>query len=412
MSSTDSTKQDGKSTTSIVIDQGGGSFTAYININGKSTTVKSKQMFLELMQNPATHQKYYDFLMSKGLDKYITSNGTFNDFSSADPSEYPNICRMLTDAYEIVANEANPGTNGFDQKIVRQTGKIRAKLHNPENKKLEALWNTAMNKSFTSVGWNYQLLTNEKEAELEAHAIFKLNELPINPDKFVGISVGTSSTQVCTSSDDDVNSACNSILGSKPTTDEQIKIAAGEVAKTPEQFETQFYELFSQLIDEHTTAYVHGSFGYAVNTLFKLASAHTKKIELSLVFKHVHDYAMSGKSVKLNTYGMFVNMIYEFEKNNFHVNMLKGFFDAMTKTKITDVYISAKKYNSTEPENQLKLVTSWVKSGLLIGFDNTPTQPDNRVVQLVKELAELNGIAVSDTQAMITLVEGILSDMN
>merc|ERR1719174_302697 len=126
------------------------------------------------------------------------------------------------------------GRRGKINKIlIRQTGKIRAKLMDPKNSKIKEVWDSAMNRSVQQVlgpmcsKTDYELMTNKVEADLEAKAFFSLNrwdEIDAhNKDsysdltKVIGIGVGSSSTQVYSRTAADVMSTANTNLGGKPS---------------------------------------------------------------------------------------------------------------------------------------------------------------------------------------------------
>merc|ERR1712224_928864 len=115
----------------FIVDQGGGSFRAYI-FSGLNQVIRIKStQAWEILMDKSTLAAYEENLGSELINK---TDGTFNDYSTASSEHYKYVCDCLATSYENAFVELCKQTNIAPEsistkRIVRQTGKIRTVLH-------------------------------------------------------------------------------------------------------------------------------------------------------------------------------------------------------------------------------------------------------------------------------------------
>lgn len=242
----------------FIVDQGGGSFRAYIFSGLKQVIrVKSVNAWERLMDK----SKLATYTENIGSNLINEDDGTFNDYSTAKPEHYKYICDCLATAYENAFIELCELTkiapaSVSSKRIVRQTGKIRTVLHTQKDQGDAAnfhKWNT----EFTSrLGkqYDYKLLSNQDEAMLESSAFFELNDHV--DDSFIGVGMGSSSTQVYGNGSKGHYCNFNSFCGCKPSKDQKTK----EVDLWTKDFSALFNPMFRS--DKQTTVVLLNAIGY------------------------------------------------------------------------------------------------------------------------------------------------------
>lgn len=228
-----------------IVDQGGGGFTIMVfdNSGKKISTLKGKKhsdladaaLVEEIRKLTAKGD-------TPGLSIVNASKGTLGDYSSVETSVYPAITKFLGRFYlKALEEKISASIGGMPTKVViRQTGKIRAKLmsadqaeakqagphascaaaahhqlahmldgspcsaappsairlppHNPPQ-----VWDKCFADAVPA-GWDYAILANAEEASLEGQTFFSKKDafpkaLESKAEDVVGCSVGSSSTQ-------------------------------------------------------------------------------------------------------------------------------------------------------------------------------------------------------------------------
>lgn len=250
----------------FVIDQGGGSFSAYL-FSGTTTIKRLKSSkYKDKDGKYLTEDGVLNTLKSKcGFDLVNGSDGTFNDYSGEDVLFYPHICEALVAAYKKTFAEAcqllKIPPQSVTRKFIRQTGKIRAKLHEPKNNVMLKKWNFAFNNALKAAGcedWDYQLLSNDNEAYLEAGAFFEMNES--TDHSYVGVGIGSSSTQAYGHRNNKHYQMFDSVCGAKQTS-EQLKKPGGKAIEAwTEQFDKLLRPLFAT--DDQNTLVLMNAIGF------------------------------------------------------------------------------------------------------------------------------------------------------
>lgn len=249
----------------FVIDQGGGSFSAYL-FSGTTTIQRLKSSkYKDKDGKYLTEDGVLDKLKNKcQFDLVNGSDGTFNDYSGEDVEFYPHICEALVTAYKKTFAEAcmllKIPPQSVTRKFVRQTGKIRAKLHEPRHHVMLKKWNFAFKGALKAAGcedWDYQLLSNDNEAYLEAGAFFEMNKQ--TDHSYVGVGIGSSSTQAYGHRNNKHYHMYDSICGAKPTA---VQIEGG--GKAIEIWEKQFNLLLKPLFatDDQDTLVLMNAIGF------------------------------------------------------------------------------------------------------------------------------------------------------
>ena len=248
-----------------LIDAGGGSFTIYYLFNGKlvGKPLKSKDHADEMRKT----EEHADVLKATGINM-LESKGTIADYSDQPPKHYQVIARWFVKYWFLAGCSANAGA------VIRQTGKIRAKLHADGNYQLLTAWNKAMRDALNSAGLkevDYALLSSTDEARLEADCFFGQNSVYFEGNDItapVGLGIGSSSTQgYGQTPGGSVVSVANPGLGSKPKVDEKEKTTA--------DFKTSFLELIKKL-----NLNLQGATLFALNSVGYLAEGIAKDLVL------------------------------------------------------------------------------------------------------------------------------------
>ena len=240
-----------------IVDQGGGSFTVYIFRKGKMVKKLKSKDIAKIMRQAKVHQ---DVFNATGIHMLAEDN-TIADFSHVDSTHYPLIAQWFVTYWLRAGCFIKPDP------IIRQTGKIRAKLHEKGNEQLLEKWNEAMEAALTGFpNADYALLSNEEEARLEGEcffghtgnlAFFETNLQVTNLlTNIVGAGIGSSSTQFYAMTENGkLVVAFDPTLGSKPTGEEKAAIVAGN-PKTAQAFEDAFKALFKWLLEQGVTLHL------------------------------------------------------------------------------------------------------------------------------------------------------------
>jgi len=161
---------------SLIVDQGGGSFSAYlfaeVEGDGQRTVQmeKYKSVKLNELTDAALNASTKEAL---GIDMHAP-DGTLNDYSFADPKHYEVITQWFAAFYKNLEAKVRESYGELANRTVRQTGKIRAVLMRPENSANRKVWYDSFNAAL-GPEWNYKLLTNEDEARIEGEAFYYFN---------------------------------------------------------------------------------------------------------------------------------------------------------------------------------------------------------------------------------------------
>lgn len=224
-----------------MVDQGGGSFTAYLFAPGAKELGKIKSS-----KDPSLIDKTLlaKFKTATSIDLYNNEDGTFNDFAEIDPKHYPLLAEILSAAYEAALRslQAKLGdSRHIKSKICRQTGKIRARLMQQENKAHKQEYERTLQQAL-GAEWDYRLLANKDEAEQECGAFFTLNNGKTNAS-VIGLGIGSSSTQgYALDATKKFISAFDTACGAKPTAEQKKN------GKQPQEFTEQFKTILGKLI--------------------------------------------------------------------------------------------------------------------------------------------------------------------
>ena len=241
------------------------------------------------------------------------AGGTFEDYSGCDPARYGEVAGFLALCYKthlvpMVEAHCPSGTVAAAdvQKIVRQTGKIRAKLLQDSAAAHEqrSQWYAAM-RSALGEDWDYALIPTAAEARLEGTSFFRLNDLstiaPHAPNgaagthsSVAGIGVGSSSTQLyALDGHGKLQVSFDPFLGCKPTAAEKEDADDGR-AKSADAFRERFSAVFGTRFQSGADPapgtssparllYCHGAFGYVVNELFGPDLEYEKRDVVSML---------------------------------------------------------------------------------------------------------------------------------
>ena len=229
----------------FMIDQGGGSFTAYLyEYDNETDQLSEKGQFKSKNIKVKTYKSWFDDEGTKNtITNLIDDKGTYNDYSSWSPDLQDKVIKILGRAYKHAYEQTlNPETESARVLcVVAQTGKIREKLMQASQEKKRDDWTTkmgnALKTNFEAIGpQKYELLTNEREAQLEATAFANAKSSigrAIAKD-YVALGTGSSSTQaygVLYGDDgkETVVSSFNTSLGVKPS--EPIQETSAEEMK-------------------------------------------------------------------------------------------------------------------------------------------------------------------------------------
>lgn len=229
----------------FMIDQGGGSFTAYLyEYDNETDQLSEKGQFKSKTIEVDTYNSFGD---EETISKLINAkDGTFKDYSSWSQDLQDKVTEILGRAYQHAydkLNQTGSAQTGSARVLclVAQTGKIREKLMQAGQEEKRAHWTTkmenALKTNFKAIGpQKYELLTNEREAQLEATAFANAKSSigrAIAKD-YVALGTGSSSTQaygVLYGDDgkETVVSSFNTSLGVKPS--EPIQETSAEEMK-------------------------------------------------------------------------------------------------------------------------------------------------------------------------------------
>lgn len=219
------------------------------------------------------------------------ADGTYNDYSDHETGKFPQIVAYLTQEYKTAADKmkGNCPSGKITKVIVRQTGKIRAKLLGEDKDEdrtadkpawLKAM-NTALKARFgDSINLDYALLPNAEEAKKEGANFFSdgvWNEFSnsvkgLDKKKVIIFGVGSSSTQAYRLDNGVVKSGENAVLGAKP----KKGVTTADVL--PSAWDTLFKKV---KFNDGTpfTAVAFNAIGYPVKAVFKKNADVAKKIQ-------------------------------------------------------------------------------------------------------------------------------------
>jgi len=248
------------------VDVGGGSFTIYKSLNGNvvGKPLKSKDHADEMRET----EQHKEVLEATGINM-LEVKGTIADYSDVKPEHFSLITQWLV-KYLLLA-----GCSTEASIVIRQTGKVRAKLHADGNGQLLTAWNKEMRDALNAAGLekaDYGLLFSADEAMLEANCFFNQNadyleKYPVDGLP-IGLGIGSSSTQgYGQTPGGSVVSVANPGLGSKPKVDEKEKTTA--------DFKTSFLELIKKL-----NLNLQGATLFALNSVGYLAEGIAKDLVL------------------------------------------------------------------------------------------------------------------------------------
>jgi hypothetical protein len=190
---------------SLIVDQGGGSFTAYLfakspEPDGKSCQLeKYKSVQLNDLADPELSSAIAEVL---GGTNVHAADGTINDYSHVDPKHFALITRWFAAFYKNLEAKISQSYGELSHRSARQTGKIRARLMSPGAGAEHQVWCDAFHAAL-GPDWDYKLLTNADEARIEGEAFYHFNEKYLGDlvpgqfaaNQYVGIGIGSSSTQ-------------------------------------------------------------------------------------------------------------------------------------------------------------------------------------------------------------------------
>lgn len=340
----------------VIIDQGGGSFTGHFFPSGKK--VKSKKLADTMRQT-----EVQDIVLETTGCHILAEDNTIADFSHVAAEHYPLIAQWFV-TYWLLA-----GCLTKAHMIIRQTGKIRAKLHTPGNEELLKEWNEAMEATLTTIGFpnaDYALLSNKEEARLEGECFFRHK---CNLDFFeehqltevVGAGIGSSSTQFYVLN----GTAFDSKLGSKPTKHEQEEIAAGKV-KSAEDFEDGFKALFERLHDQGAT--LHGASFIATNAIGYCAAALGKVLGENNAFSVM---VKTGLPVSTDCYLREVKRCISVNGPSWDANIILGMLNACKEVGISHVVMEQKRDHG----DGLPIEISWTTALAHAHFEKQNSAP-------------------------------------
>ena len=160
----------------LIIDQGGGSFTAYLfgEVDGdpQSTLQLEKYKSKKLTDlTDATLNEQTEAALGVPMH---AKDMTLNDYSFAPADQYALITKWFAAFYNNLVEKIRQTYGELAVRTIRQTGKIRAVLMKPENGDKRKTWYDAFNEAL-GPAWDYALLTNEEEARIEAEAFYFFN---------------------------------------------------------------------------------------------------------------------------------------------------------------------------------------------------------------------------------------------
>jgi len=242
----------------FIVDQGGGSFRAYI-FSGLKQVIRIKSVNAwETLMDKSTLARYGENIGSDLINK---ADGTFNDYSTISADKYQYVFDCLATSYENAFLELCKTTkiapeSISNKRIVRQTGKIRTVLHSQKEKGNTDnfdKWNSEFEKRL-GAGYDYKLLSNQDEAMLESSAFFELNDDV--DDTFIGVGMGSSSTQVYGNYSKGHYCLFNSFCGVKASKDKPTK----EVSEWVNDFSALFKPIFR--VKKQNTIVLLNAIGY------------------------------------------------------------------------------------------------------------------------------------------------------
>jgi len=340
----------------FVVDQGGGSFTAFLFGPG----AKQLQKFKSYEHADLVDHAVLSKLHAQTGVTLLAKDGTFNDYSAVRPRFFPLVTEALAAFYRAALGHMCVAQSIRVADVttfkVRQTGKIRARLCQKTADAVAA--RTGWEKSFRAslkhwhaVGsWDYALLDNAHEAEMEAGSFFSLSASAKN--YMVGLGVGSSSTQgYARKADGHLCFAFDTCLGAKPTAAEKRD------GKSWTVFQKQFHQLLAKLFrhKSQTTVVALNAIGYAV-----LGMTHSKnKWDGQPAFaSRVKDGKTFSPAELLHATEQFYAVCPD---GHWDANLLRGFAAACSQTALdsalSKVLLERKKANG----KALPFEVSWIK---------------------------------------------------
>lgn len=219
----------------LIIDQGGGSFSAYLfgEVEGDPKSSLQLEKYKSVKLNALTDAQLNEETAAALGTTMHAEDGTLNDYSFAAPEHYAVITKWFAAFYKNLVEKIRESYGELALRTIRQTGKIRAVLMAPGNEDKRKVWYDAFNANLGPEAWDYALLSNEDEARIEGQAFYFFNtkyftELNIGfePKDFVGVGIGSSSTQAyAAKADGTVAVGFDSTAGAKAT---KAQAEAGE----------------------------------------------------------------------------------------------------------------------------------------------------------------------------------------
>lgn len=327
----------------FLVDQGGASFTAtlYDSTSKPIGVIKSKKD--KTLFDPV---KLRDFHTRAGFAFMNQSDGTFNDFSTVHPSTYSVICAILSEAYKksldtLLHATATPAGTSITS-LVRQTGKLRKRLHDPANVKEKALYEQAM-KQALGPSFDFELLSSKDEALFEANAFFTMNGDTVNAS-VIGLGIGSSSTQFYSQLESGtIISGADPTLGVKASNTEKLS------GKSVKAFEDQFTTLLTHAIrhSKQNMVVALNAIGYTIETLTSSAAEYA-------------DFQTKVQAATPVTSKEFLDVAtsYHAKKESFGANLLLGFAQALLKFSCIHHVLFDRRGSNGKP---LHYESSWAK---------------------------------------------------
>eukprot|EP00750_Incisomonas_marina_P012999 INCI17199.1.p1 GENE.INCI17199.1~~INCI17199.1.p1 ORF type:complete len:418 (-),score=83.69 INCI17199.1:1342-2595(-) len=212
---------------SLIIDQGGGSFSAYLFAEARGDTPKTLQLekYKSVKLNELTDPELNEATTAAlGGTPMHAPDGTLNDYSFVDPKHYGLITQWFAAFYNNLAEKIRQNYGELTHRAIRQTGKIRAVLMRPENDAKKKIWYDGFHAAL-GPDWEYKLLSNEEEAHLEGEAFYYFNSKFFEKlvdgfavNDYIGLGIGSSSTQsYARAPDQSIVVGFNSTAGAKAT---------------------------------------------------------------------------------------------------------------------------------------------------------------------------------------------------
>lgn len=347
---------------SLILDQGGGSFSAYLFATpGEGTKTiqlhKYKSVKLNELTDPALNAETSSAL---GVDMH-SPDGSLNDFSFASPEHYPVITKWFAAFWKNLETTIRQSYGELSQRSVRMTGKIRAVLLAEGNEDRCKVWYDNMNAAL-GPDWDYKLLTNTEETSLEGEAFYFFNETyfeGLHPqykvNQYAGVGVGSSSTQAYVkTADGTIVVGCDSTCGAKPSQDQKVACDAGEFPK-PEVFEAKFSAIMKPVItanDEKKVVVATNAMGFLLVEL-----THPTKTPEWEGKAELAAAVTAGMPFPAAEYHAMMRKYVEATPETWAGNFMLGFFDALCSFPQTAmVMLEQKKHHG----RGLPVETSWV----------------------------------------------------